>query len=98
VVRAARKVEGGLVPDGVTPCRILKTLIGNRDQSNALSASAYSSRTHEASTFAQAVSDRSALRNMALALAEDVEWNLVGKLPVSAIAQMIVGNPVGVKE
>jgi hypothetical protein len=94
VVRAARKVD--LVPGGVTPCRILK--IGNRDQSNALSANAYSSRTNEASAFAQAASDRSTLKNMALVLAEDVERNLVGKLLVSAIAQMIAGNPVDVKE
>ncbi len=69
----------------------LKTLIGNRDQSNATSASAYSSRTSEASAFAQAVSDRSALRNLALAFAEDVGPNLVGKLLVSAIVQMIAG-------
>jgi hypothetical protein len=33
-----------------------------------------------------------------LASAEHVERNLVGKLPVSAIAQMIAGNPVDVKE
>jgi hypothetical protein len=52
----------------------------------------------EASAFAQAVSDRSALRDLVLASAEDVERNLVEKLPVSAIAQMIAGNPVDVKE
>jgi hypothetical protein len=76
----------------------LKTEIINLDQSSAISVSAYSSRTREASAFAQAASDRSTLRNMALALEEDVERNLVGKLPVSAIAQMIAGNLVDVKE
>jgi hypothetical protein len=76
----------------------LKTLIINRDQSNALSASVYSSRTSEASAFAQAVSDRSALRNLALAIVEDVEKNLAAELPASAIVQMIAGNLVEVKE
>ena len=60
--------------------------------------SAYSSRTSEASAFAQAVSDRNALRNLALAFAEDVERNLVGELPVSAFVQMIAGSLVEVKE
>jgi hypothetical protein len=87
-----------LAPGGVTPCRILKTLIISRDQSNATSVNVYSSRTNEASAFAQAVSDRSALKYLALAFAEDAETNLVGKLPVSAIVQIIVGNPVDVKE
>jgi hypothetical protein len=35
---------------------------------------------------------------MALAFAEDVERNLVGELPVSAIVQMIAGNLVEVKD
>jgi hypothetical protein len=81
---------GGL--GGVTPCTILKTLIGSRDQSNATSASAYSSRTSEASAFAWAVADLSAPRNMAMAFAEGVETNLVGELPVNAIVQMVAGN------
>ena len=42
----------GLGPGGVTPCTILKTVIGNRDQRNAINASAYSSKTSEASAFA----------------------------------------------
>jgi hypothetical protein len=89
-IRAAR--EGGLGSGGVTPCTILKTLIGNRDQSNATSASAYSSRISEASAFAQAALDRSALRDLAWAFAEDVGPNLIGKLPVSAIVQMVAGK------
>ena len=44
------------------------------------------------------MSDRSALRNLALAFAENVGTNLVGKLPISAIVQMIAGNLVKVKE
>jgi hypothetical protein len=76
----------------------LKTLIINIDRSNAISVSAYSSRTSEASAFARAVSDRSALRHLALAFAEDVERNLVEELPVSGIVQMIAGNLVDVKE
>jgi hypothetical protein len=43
------------------------------------------------------VSDRSALRTLALAFAEDVERNLVEELPVSGIVQMIAGNLVDVK-
>jgi|SRR5580704_6911948 hypothetical protein len=83
---------GGLGPGGVTPCTILTRLIGNPDQPNAISVSAYSSRTSEASAFAWAVSDPSARRNLALAFAEDVGTNLVGKRPVSAIVQMVAGN------
>jgi hypothetical protein len=83
---------GGLGSGGVTPCTILKTLIGNRDQSNATSASAYSSRTSEASAFAQAALDRSALRDLAWGFAEDVGPNLIGKLPVSAIVEMVAGK------
>jgi hypothetical protein len=73
-------------------------LIINIDQLNAINVIAYVSRTREASAFAQAVSDRSALRNLALAFAENVGTNLVGELPVSAIVQMIAGNLVEVKE
>jgi hypothetical protein len=76
----------------------LNTLIINIGQSNATSVSAYLSRTSEGSAFAQAVSNRSALRNMALAFAEDVERNLLGELPVSAIVQMIAANLVVVKQ
>jgi hypothetical protein len=89
---------GGLVPGGVTPCTILKRLIGNRDQSNAISASAYSSRTNKASAFAWAVSDPSGRRNLALPFAAGVEMNLVEKLPVSAIVRMVAENIVGVTE
>jgi hypothetical protein len=76
----------------------LKTLIINIDQLNAINVSAYLSRTSEASAFAQAVSDPSARRNLAMAFAEGVETNLIGKLPVSAIVQMIDANLVEVKE
>jgi hypothetical protein len=55
-------------------------------------------KNERSDAFAQAVSDRSALRDLVLASAEDVERNLVEKLPVSAIAQMIARNPVDVKE
>ena len=83
---------GGLGPGGVTPCTILKRRIGNLDQLNAISATAYSSRTTEASAFAWAVPDPSARRNMAMAFAKGVEANLVEKLPVNAIVQMVAGN------
>jgi hypothetical protein len=67
--------------------------IGNRDQSNATGASVYSSRTSEASAFAQAAAlDRSALIDLAWAFVEDVGLNLIGKLPVSAIVQMVAGK------
>jgi hypothetical protein len=67
--------------------------IGNRDQSNAIGASVYSSRTSEASAFAQAAAlDRSTLRDLVWAFAEDVGPNLVGKLPVNAIVQMVAGK------
>jgi hypothetical protein len=48
--------------------------------------------------FCPAVSDRSALRNLAMVFAEDVERNLVGELPLSAIVQIIAGNLVEVKQ
>jgi hypothetical protein len=44
------------------------------------------------------VLDPSALKNMAMAFAEGVEMNLVEKLPVSAIVQMVAGNLVEVTE
>jgi hypothetical protein len=71
----------------------LKTPIISIDQLNAIGAIAYLSRTCEASAFAQAASDRGALRNTALAFAEDVGTSLAEELPVSAIVQMIAGNP-----
>jgi hypothetical protein len=83
---------GGLGSGGVTPCTILKRRIGTLDQLNAISATAYSSRTTEASAFAWAVPDPSARRNMAMAFAKGVEANLVEKLPVNAIVQMVAGN------
>jgi hypothetical protein len=70
----------------------LKTLIINIDQLNAINVSAFLSRTSEASAFAQAVSDRIALRNLAMVFAEDVEKNLAAELPASAIVQLVAGN------